>query len=61
MNDTIAVELDNIEYVYSVAMRKYNAEGDGFCARMDRMDGLSVLRALYSLGLVDEDNNPTWR
>ena len=59
--DTVEVEVANIEYVYHIAMRQSNAKGDGFCARMDRQDGMAVLRALYSLGLVDEDNNPTWR
>ena len=58
---TVTICRADMEWIYHQVMRAYRAEGTGSMAAMDRTRGLAQLQLLFELGLVDEDNEPTWR
>ena len=59
-NVVVTINKANMDRIYHVVMKAYETKGDGAIAMYDRTRGMAQLQLLKELGLVDEDNKPTW-
>lgn len=54
-NTTVTIDRADLECVYEVAARWRVSDAPGTCGEYERVKGLAILNALYTLGLADED------